>query len=197
MDEWFTWDAANNLTRVKDSRIASQMPAGCGIADAHVTHDALYRVTNISTRYNTGNGWTWDDPYSDPRQQRERINQDGRSHREADPMNERPAPLLPRTPDYRNRDLTYSFDFLGNMTEWTDDAAVFYERSIGDSIENGVDAGPNLRPSALYLASNIRESGSAVDQGAVDQASVDQSIDRGGYLTVDYGEGGNVLAMEL
>ena len=83
-------------------------------------------------------------------------------------------------PTTRVRDLTWSYDWLGNMTEWGDDQSDFYERSIGD-IRNGYGDGDH-RPSALYFSANL---------GGL------TPTDRGGYVELDYGEGGNALSMTV
>jgi len=103
--------------------------------------------------------------------------------READPMRTQPAPMVGSTataPTTRVRDLTWSYDWLGNMTEWGDDQSDFYERSIGD-IRNGYGDGDH-RPSALYFSANL---------GGL------TPTDRGGYVELDYGEGGNALSMTV
>jgi len=63
------------------------------------------------------------------------------------------------------------------MTEWSDDAQQFYERSIGE-ITNGQDIA--ARPSALYVTSNLELVG-----------------DGGGWVEVDYGVGGNVTQLTV
>jgi RHS repeat-associated protein len=87
--------------------------------------------------------------------------------------------------DRRVIDLEYSHDWLANMTSWHDDAEQFYERSVGEIVNgNGVgnsSASPALRPAALYLASNL----------------VDAPAGEGGYVELDYGKSGNVLAMTV
>jgi hypothetical protein len=79
--------------------------------------------------------------------------------------------------------LSYSHDWLANMTTWDDDAHQFYERSIG-RITNGNDVSsgvtPAQRPAALYLASNLDSTTPA---------------DLGGWLETDFGAGGNMLAV--
>jgi len=98
-------------------------------------------------------------------------------------MRTQPAPMVGSTataPTTRVRDLTWSYDWLGNMTEWGDDQSDFYERSIGD-IRNGYGDGDH-RPSALYFSANL---------GGLTPA------DRGGYVELDYGEGGNALSMTV
>jgi len=48
-----------------------------------------------------------------------------------------------RTSD-RSSHLTWSWDYLANQTEWTDDQQSFYERSLG-AIVNGDDESATLR----------------------------------------------------
>jgi len=83
---------------------------------------------------------------------------------------------------------TYQYDWLANQTEWTDDQSAFYERSLGTNILNGHEATSSTgtgRPAALYLASNLPTS----------TATGMPSIDRGGWVSLEYGESGNVLSM--
>jgi len=55
----------------------------------------------------------------------------------------------------RPHDQTWSYDYLGNMTDWRDldgnGDAHFFDRSLG-AIENGVDTDPAVRPDALVRA---------------------------------------------
>ncbi len=102
-------------------------------------------------------------------------------------MREQPAAMLPTLPGARVVNQTWEYDWLANSIEHTDDAQSFYERSIGD-ITNGYDEG--RRPSALYLSSNLRKA-------TVPPTEIDPATDRGGWLELDYGEGGNVVAMTV
>ena len=83
-------------------------------------------------------------------------------------------------PPDRVRSLTWEWDYLANTIDWTDDASSFYERSLG-AITNGDDESGALRPSAIYLASNVSD---GTGGGA-------------GWVEVDYGVGGNVTAMTV
>ncbi len=99
-------------------------------------------------------------------------------------MRQSPASMVSSQPTDRVNSLTWSWDYLANTTSMTDDASSFYERSIG-GIANG-DGNTNsdgaLRPSALYLASNL-------DGGTLHGGS--------GWVELDYGDGGNVAAMTV
>jgi len=173
-DQTLTWDAASNLTRIDDGRVAAEWPAGSKPQTILVQHDALYRVTNAHFDY-TGT--------TSPDDLRDDWRTAMGTTREADPMRTQPAPMVGSTataPTTRVRDLTWSYDWLGNMTEWGDDQSDFYERSIGD-IRNGYGDGDH-RPSALYFSANL---------GGLNPA------DRGGYVELDYGEGGNALSMTV
>ncbi|HHH27872.1 MAG TPA: hypothetical protein ENK57_05960, partial [Polyangiaceae bacterium] len=180
VDQQVQWDAANNLVGLLDHRDPAEWPAGYQPQTVAIQHDSLYRVTNASYSYSHAGGVTdsqdtgtdWRSSY--------------RESRGADPMRQEPAPMAPGAltgAAQRVVDLTYSWDYLANQTETSDDQASFYERSLG-AIVNGdgeVTAGAALRPSALYLATNL-------DQGTGPQS---------GWTEVDYGAGGNMVSMTV
>ena len=71
------------------------------------------------------------------------------------------------------------------MQSWDDDAAAFYERSLGD-IVNGADlpaGATSRRTGALYVASNLPATPATADDG--------------GWVEVRYGEDGNALAVTV
>ncbi|MCB9634610.1 MAG: hypothetical protein H6721_20995, partial [Sandaracinus sp.] len=176
------WDGAGNLEAIHDLRPASEWPEGYRPQTARITHDALYRVAGVDFEYRTELGATYLDVPSDWRASLHATNADGQSHRTADPMRTDPAPMVAALPEARVVNLTYETDWLANVVEWTDDAASFYERSLGE-ITNGSLADGD-RPAALRLATNLPEAQTAGD-------------DLGGYVTVDYGQNGNVVAMTV
>jgi hypothetical protein len=155
------WDGVSNLTLVDDRRPYMEWPAGFSPVSSAITHDALYRVADVAMHY-SGGGAIGDDSYVDWRSEMNLV-------KSSDPMRTEPAPRLTATPTNRARSLTYDYDWLANMTSWDDDAAQFYERSIG-GITNGFEAGK--RPSALYLATNLSTASHAYSNNA----------DRGGYV---------------
>ncbi|MCZ7685881.1 MAG: hypothetical protein M5U28_46845 [Sandaracinaceae bacterium] len=93
--------------------------------------------------------------------------------------------MISALPSGRVHTLTWTWDYLANTTEWTDDAESFYERSIGAITNGDDDTSATLRPSALYVASNV--------------PSTDEDLSYGGagWVEVDYGLGGNVKAMTV
>jgi RHS repeat-associated protein len=173
-DQSFAWDAANNLAAVLDGRDPLEWPDGHRPQSMFAVHDALYRVAGVEYEYTLDGGARSPiDASSDWRD----------AHRSAaavDPMRPEAAPMIATMPAGRPVSITWEHDWLGNVFEWTDDAHQFYERSLGDLV-NGADAGPALRPSALYLAADLDGPPS----------------DRGGWLELDYGEGGNVVALTV
>ncbi len=192
-DYRYQWDTASNLKRTLDARPAEEWPAGHRPAEQLVQHDALYRVIGVHTRYAQEDGaYLEADEATDWRAERTRMNDDGEDHLARDPMRRKPAPMLPALPDSRVVDLVYTYDWLSNMVEWTDDAQSFYERALGPDLGNGfgnTSAGGDLRPSALYFASNIRAADGAGD--------MDPDLDRGGWVSLNYGEGGNAVSMTV
>jgi RHS repeat-associated protein len=173
-NQTLVWDAASNLTEIRDVRDPNEWDAGFRPASVTITHDSLYRVVGAMFDYSN--------PGDDPETVGGDEGTDWRSNAGAsenvDPMRPEAAPMVSSTPPDRVQALVWSWDWLGNMTEWTDDAQQFYERSIGD-IGNGYDVGE--RPSALYLASNL-DAPSPYDRG---------------WVELDYGVGGNVRAVTV
>ncbi|MCB9629894.1 MAG: hypothetical protein H6725_21180 [Sandaracinaceae bacterium] len=191
----YVWDAVSNLREVSDQRLASEWAAGYRPWRQTIDHDALYRVNEIDINYRDDGGQfnaTQTDAATDWRAERTRPNQDGSSHGARDPMRRRPAPMVTTNAPERVRNLVYDYDWLANMTDWTDDAGVFYERSAG-LLTSGSDAPdfngwePTHRPSAVYLSTNISD--------AVGGHSATE--DRGGYVWLDYGQSGNVVGMTV
>jgi RHS repeat-associated protein len=179
-DQQLVWDAADNIREIEDDRVASEWPAGSRPQTTHVEHDALYRVTHAYFEYAGGEGGNdaatdWRAAVSAPHP----GDAAAPTAREADPMRTDPAPLVSQLPAQRVRDLTWSYDWLGNMTEWNGDGSGgFYERYVGD-IRNGYGDGDH-RPGALYFAGDF-----------------DAPAGERGYVELDYGEAGNVLAMTV
>jgi RHS repeat-associated protein len=74
----------------------------------------------------------------------------------------------------RPKSQAFAYDFLGNMTSWTDDQDAFYDRSLG-AIENGVDTNPAVRPRALVAAvldANNHLEATYTDAGDLESLSV-------------------------
>ena len=144
-----------------------------------VFQDALYRVMNAEYVYHGDAGVNGSDVATNWRA-------DHAASGAADPMRTDPAPMAPSLPTERVNSLTWEYDWLGNMQDWTDDAASFYERSIGD-IENGADrATPERRPRSTSRATSGGKSGNG---------TIDNGVDRGGWVELQYGEDGNVASM--
>ncbi|MFO0713640.1 MAG: hypothetical protein U0353_27555 [Sandaracinus sp.] len=173
------WDLADNLIAIEDLRDPTEWPDGFRPQSIHVTHDSLYRVAGAEYEYTTDTGArTPTDASSDWRAEMEA----GRSN---DPMRTAPAPMVSNSPETRVASMQWEHDWLGNMQTWDDDAAVFYERSLGD-IVNGADlpsGAASRRTGALYVASNL--------------PATPVTADDGGWVEVRYGEDGNALAVTV
>ncbi|MCC7540733.1 MAG: VCBS repeat-containing protein [Deltaproteobacteria bacterium] len=180
VDQQLVWDVASNLVAVLDDRDPAEWPAGYRPQSINIEHDSLYRVVGARFDYTNGEGArTPIDNASDYRDEMLAVES-------MDPMRTRPAPVLPTLPNGRVQELSWQYDWLANMREWRepptfDDGNTFYERELG-TITNG-DPAQSERPSALRLAVHL-------DDGA-------PGNDRGGWLSVDYGQGGNVVAMTV
>lgn len=175
------WDGSSNLHQVEDRRIPSEWPAGHKPYHQRVNHDALYRVARVDYSYASAN--QHDSATSWRSELARRTPNDGMRTSAAPAVANDNSSAVPN----RVMSLAYSHDWLANMTEWSDDAHMFYERSLGSALVNGSTLSPNSptpahRPSALYLAANLDSSTPA---------------DLGGWLEADYGKGGNLLAMTV
>jgi len=180
-DQSLVWDRANNLMEVFDGRPGEEWPDGFRPQSYRVDHDSLYRVADIELDYTQDGGKrTPVDSFVDWRDEQAEVEA-------VDPMQQKPAPMLPARPEGRVASLTYEYDWLANMVEWNDDAYQFYERSLG-AITNGEAEGGG-RPSALRLASDLERT--APSSGWVPEGG------RGGYLATEYGEGGNLVSMTV
>ncbi|MBK8588977.1 MAG: hypothetical protein IPN77_07585 [Sandaracinaceae bacterium] len=194
-DFQYAWDEVNNLTQVTDARASAEWSAGYRPWRQDISHDALYRVNRVEFTYMNAEGVFdpgYDDAATDWRREQLDENLDGSTHEERDPMHRRPAPMISQNGATRVRDLVYDYDWLANQTEWTDDQGVFYERSAGLLSSGNDDPGftalsPAPRPSALYLSTNIREAPATRQVG----------VDHGGFVTLKYGNDGNVTEMTV
>jgi RHS repeat-associated protein len=176
MDQDLDFDAMGNLLRVRDLRPTSEWPVGQRPQSVELTYDALWHVVGAEYAY-AGDAGAVTDLANDYRDAVLALDA-------VDPMRERPAPMVSAAPTGRVMSLTWDYDFLGNVTEWTDDAHAFHERSL-DRITNGVDEAGG-RPSALRVATSIASTPHAYG-----------AADRGGWLEVDYGDSGNVSAVTV
>ncbi|MBK7152401.1 MAG: hypothetical protein IPH72_11695, partial [Sandaracinaceae bacterium] len=170
-----------------------EWPAGYRPWRQTVNHDALYRVNRIDFAYMNDAGDFGDegDAATNWRAERTRTNRDFSTHEVGDPMHRRPAPMVSQNGHDRVNQLIYDYDWLANQTDWVDDQGVFYERAAGLLVSGNDDAGfdgdnPSTRPSALYLSTNIRPAPASAT-----------TVEVGGYVTLDYGNDGNVLRMTL
>ncbi|MFO0685594.1 MAG: SpvB/TcaC N-terminal domain-containing protein [Sandaracinus sp.] len=175
-DQHLVWDAASNLTAIMDGRDPAEWPEMFRPQSVAIEHDSLYRVVGALFDYSLpgdapGSTSLGVDTSSDWRD-------DALASNAVDPMHPEPAPMATAMPETRVQWLGWEWDWLGNMTQWTDDQQQFYERSIGE-ITNGFDV--DERPSALSLAAHI------------DPAHPAQS----GWAEVGYGVGGNVTALTV
>ncbi|MBX3271614.1 MAG: hypothetical protein KF729_15215 [Sandaracinaceae bacterium] len=175
-DQELAWDRANNLVAVLDHRDPLEWPAGRRPQSVRIRHDGLYRVTHADYEYTQEDG-------------SHGVEDDGTDWRGAfnaaqgnDPMRQEPATMAvvpPTGAGARVVSQTWSWDFLANQTESTDDRATFYERSLG-AIANGHDDAALTRPTALYFAHTLGE-----------------PVERSGWLEADYGAGGNLVALTV
>jgi len=172
VDQGFVWDEADNLVELSDLRPATEWPDGYRPQSVSIEHDGLYRVSRAELSYRRDDGASA--TFDEARDFRVAL----ASLSDIDPMHKSAAPSIAGVLPGRVVSLTWDSDWLGNVTDMTDDADAFYERSLG-RVTNGADE-PLGRPSAIRFASNL----------PVLSHPPSPSLDRGGYAVVNYGEGG-------
>jgi RHS repeat-associated protein len=185
--EQFGWDVGSNLVEIRDTRPVEQWAEGHRPRNTYIGHDSLYRVAQVSYEYRDESGYGTDTS-TDWRDDAAGPNAD-------DPMQPRPASMIGQSHGERIQQLDYEWDYLGNQIRWLDDAfeaesrgEMFYERGIGE-ITNGNSTGASagsLRPSALYLSTNIDTTG-----------GVDPGWNGAGWVEVEYGISGNVASFTV
>lgn len=178
-DQRLAWDTANNLVAIEDLRDPNEWRSGFRPTSYTAAHDALYRVTGVEYDYTRDDGARVPvDTFVDYRAQLQLVAAE-------DPMRTRAAPRVTASPSSRVTSLTYEYDWLANMVDWTDDGAQFYERSLG-RITNG-HATTGDRPTALRFASDLPQSSQPYSSTA----------NRGGYVEADYGVSGNLVSLTV
>ena len=129
------YDAVDNPIEIKDNRLEWEWPAGAKPASRSIKYDDLYRVKRVD--YSYAGDAAWVSPYA-------AENTSG----VADNRQAEPSPHVAF--DNRIAQQTFAFDWLGNTVQTGDDAAGFYDRSLG-TVTNGVGSG---KPYQLLNASN-------------------------------------------
>jgi RHS repeat-associated protein len=129
----YQYDLVDNPIEIDDLRTASEWPAGALPVTRSITYDDLYRAVTMA--YATGSSPTggtpdtWVDPFD--------AEDTGVA---SDPRLAQPSPHVSFTNRVQSQSFTY--DWLGNTTQTTDDAGGFYERSLGGVTNGGSGAGP-------------------------------------------------------
>jgi RHS repeat-associated protein len=154
----FTYDEVDNPTEIHDWRTASDWPTGAKPVTRKAQYDDLYRLTRVDYQYSSGDD-TWVDPFE---------NED--SGQNTDPRRAPPSPHV--SFDKRILSQSYQYDWLGNITQSKDDAAGFYDRSLGGQTHS------STHPYQLTQA-------------------VGDTSSRDGSLTVAYDDAGNMTSMAL
>jgi RHS repeat-associated protein len=160
----FYYDEVDNPIEIRDWRMASEWSPGAKPVSRRMDYDDLYRLTRIEYRYEAG-----DDPWTSP------------FAHENDPSAATDAKLAKPSPhtgfDKRLLWQSFGYDWLGNTTNTGDDAAGFYDRSLG-AIANGSSSG--VGPYQLVGASNEAKPGARV-----------------GHLSAAYDDAGNLKSLAV
>jgi RHS repeat-associated protein len=115
-DADFKYDLVDNPVEIQDHRLASEWPQGAKPVSRKIQYDDLYRVIKVDYQYTAGDD-TWLSPFA------------AENAGQADPRRAKPSPHVAF--DKRVLSQTFEYDWLGNTTRTADDAAGFYDRSLG------------------------------------------------------------------
>jgi len=159
-DHDLIYDAADNITEIRDYRIPEDWPAAAKPVTRKFEYDDLYRLTRASYEY-AGGADAWKSPFA--------AENAGLSTVAGEP---KPSPHT----DFAQRVLEqqYEYDYLGNTQQTSDDGQGFFDRSLG-AVENGA---ANAGPHQLQSASNRSLAPSSSRKG-----DLDAGYDASGNLT--------------
>jgi RHS repeat-associated protein len=151
------YDAIDNVTEIRDWRLADEWPAGAKPVTRKFEYDDLYRLTHVAYSYPAGTD-AWTSPFAAEEADAARL--------------PKPSPHVAFT--QRVLEQRYQYDWLGNTSRATDDANGFYDRSIGTLTNGTASAGPYQ----LHTASNRALAG----PGATRAGDLDTRYDDAGNL---------------
>jgi len=144
LDTKFRYDVVGNPDLIEDKRKASEWPAGFEPVTRTLFYDARDRIARVDYAY-AGGSDIQVDPFAF-----ERAN--GRS-----PV---PASVTPNRVAWQ----TFTYDWLGNLTNTADDANLFYDRSLGEITHGSFNAGPNqIRAAGPNLSATYDAAGNLTD----------------------------------
>jgi RHS repeat-associated protein len=125
-----SYDEVGNLTRDEDDRVASDWPAAAKPVTRTFDYDDIYRLTHVTYTY-PGGPDSWKSPFA---------------AENANATLAQPSPQVSFT--QRMNDQRYQYDWLGNLSQTTDDQQAFWDRSTGDRTLGFPTSGPNQVRSA-------------------------------------------------
>jgi hypothetical protein len=125
--EQFPYDRVGNPVEIRDHRNPDVWPDGAKPVTKQLRYDDLYRLTRTDFVYPGGSD-KWIDPM--------------RKEHASGPPNRNWYPVSNLTTAGRPLSQTWSFDWLGNITETDDNAHVFWDRSIGTQTHATLDVAP-------------------------------------------------------
>jgi RHS repeat-associated protein len=141
-DNVLAYDGVSNPLTVADGRLANEWPAGAKPETTRsYTYDDSYRLTNASVTFGESGTDTFAPPLA------------------ASSTSVSPMPLaIPEGTAGRSLTQTFAYDGLGNTVASSDDAELFFDRSLG-TITNGTQVGalvygPNQLTTAALTSTN-------------------------------------------
>lgn len=124
----FTYDEVGNIIKITDYRVDEDWPNSAKPVTREFKYDDLYRLTQAKyTRANGGTADPWTSPYAA---------ENADSTRQP-----RPSPHVSFANRLQQQDFTY--DWLGNVQQTTDNESGFWDRSLGTVISGTATDDPN------------------------------------------------------
>ncbi|MBM4361115.1 MAG: VCBS repeat-containing protein [Deltaproteobacteria bacterium] len=170
-DLTYEYDLVSNPTSIHDGRDPVEWPAGSKPVTRNYQYDSLHRVRQATSVYPGGSD-AWISPHAaenaDPAPPG--------AHPLDDPRRARPLPQV--SFPARMTQQTFAYDWLGNQTQTTDDAAGFWDRSLGTITQGTLSSGPYQLRTASGAAGT--RSGSLKATYDVAGQLTDLAVDRNG-----------------
>jgi hypothetical protein len=124
----FLYDEVGNITKITDYRADADWPSSAKPVTREFKYDDLYRLTEAKyTRANGGAADPWTSPYAAELADSTRQPQ--------------PSPHVSFTNRVQQQNFTY--DWLGNVQQTTDNESGFWDRSLGNVVSGTATSGPN------------------------------------------------------
>lgn len=163
-----TYDIVGNPTEIRDWRDPAEWPVGAKPVTRKIAYDDLYRVRQVKYEYST-NDEDWVSPY---------LKENSETSSNRDHRRSAPSPHVNFPKRVLQQDIEY--DWLGNTFSSDDDAHGFYDRSLGDIVNDAAHGRPYQLASASNAGAGGSRTGSLATKYDVAGNLTDMAVSRNG-----------------